>query len=111
MLHGRLLVLDHLGTTFAQALAANVPTILFWRKELCRLTSDAAPLVEGLAAAGMLFHSPEDAARHAAAVWNDVADWWNGRELCQARKAFASRFAFTSDEAILGRWWSTLTKI
>lgn len=111
MLHCRLLVLDHLGTTFAQALAANVPTVLFWRKDLCRLTPEAAPIVEALAAAGMLFHDPEAAARHVAKVWNVVPDWWNGRELLEARKAFASQFALTSDEAILGRWWSTLVKI
>ena len=115
MLHCRLLVLDHLGTTFAQALAANVPTVLFWRPELCRLTPEATPLVDELARTGMLFHDPAAAAHHVAAVWDNVADWWNGAELCKARAAFAEQFALTlkgdDPHQLLEQWCATLRSI
>src|SRR5207249_1139558 len=39
----RLYVCDHLSTTFAEALAANKPTILFWNPQSNQLRAEAQP--------------------------------------------------------------------
>ena len=42
----RLLVLDHAGTTLAQALAANIPFLLYWNPETASFTPEALPLLD-----------------------------------------------------------------
>ncbi|MEG1610697.1 MAG: hypothetical protein RR317_05900, partial [Bilophila sp.] len=68
----RLLVLDHAGTTLAQALAANIPFLLYWNPDMVHFTPEALPLLEGLREVGILHDSPEAAAAHAVAIWNTV---------------------------------------
>ncbi|MFR1533258.1 MAG: hypothetical protein ACLSTO_06190 [Bilophila wadsworthia] len=72
----RLLVLDHAGTTLAQALAANIPFLLYWNPETASFTPEALPLLDKLREAGILHDTPESAAAKAAEVWGDVPGWW-----------------------------------
>jgi len=73
----RLYVCDHLSTTFAEALAANKPTVLFCNPETNRLRLDAQPYFDLLRNSGILFDTPETAASAVAAVYGDVEAWWN----------------------------------
>ena len=54
----RLLVLDHAGTTLAQALAANIPFLLYWNPETASFTPEALPLLDKLREAGILHDTP-----------------------------------------------------
>lgn len=69
-------MLDHAGTTLAQALAANIPFLLYWNPETASFTPEALPLLDKLREAGILHDTPESAAAKAAEVWGDVPGWW-----------------------------------
>lgn len=91
----RLLVLDHNGTTLLESLVANIPMVLFWRREAWALTSDATALLDMLAEAGIWHETPQKAAAKAAEVWSDPLAWWMSDKVQQARKAYCVQQALT----------------
>ena len=93
----RLVVIDHSGTTFLQTLASNIPTILYWDPQRWEIRDEAMPYMELLVKAGILWPTPEDAARAVERVYDNVTDWWDGREIQNARRTFCSRFALSSE--------------
>lgn len=95
----RLLVLDHPITTMLVAMAANIPTIMYWEEDAWPLAISASPYFQALRDAGILFHDPQAAAAQVNAIWNDVPGWWRSASIQQARRHFAHHFARTS------RWW------
>lgn len=102
MLGCRLLVLDHAGTTLAQALAADIPFLLYWNPETASFTPEALPLLDKLREAGILHDSPESAAAKAAEVWDDVPGWWGSvRAAC---KPWASQHALTNNDDVPHVW-------
>lgn len=97
----RLYVCDHLSTTFAEALAANKPIVLFYNPQTNRLRPEAQPYFNLLRDGGILFDTPEAAALVVAAVYNDVEIWWNAPERQKAVRLFCDQFARTSPDAII----------
>ncbi len=106
----RLYVCDHLSTTFAEALAANKPTVLFCNPRTNRLRLEAQPFFDLLKDGGILFDSPEAAASAVAAVYEDVETWWDAPERQKTIRAFCERFARTSPDAI-ALWSKELKRI
>ena len=103
----RLFVCDHLSTTFAEALATNRPTILFWDPAETPIRESARAVFAGLRAAGILFDDPESAARAVDAAYDDVAAWWGEPSRARAAAAFRDRYARTSPGA-LDEWVAEL---
>ena len=103
----RLFVCDHLSTTFAEALAANRPTVLFWDPADTPIRAAARDGFDALRAAGILFDDPESAARAVDAAYDDVAGWWGAPVRTRAVAAFRERFARTSPGA-LDEWVAEL---
>jgi putative transferase (TIGR04331 family) len=89
----RIVVIDHSGTTFLETLRHGVPTVLFWDPRLSEVRDEAAPYVEALRATGMLWDSPEAAAAHVAAVYDDPGEWWNRSSVQEARQRFIEHYA------------------
>ncbi len=107
----RLYVCDHLSTTYAQALALNKPTILFFYEEQTTLlNSEAKPYFELLRKAGILYDTPEAAAIAVAIAYEDVEQWWNAPERQKAVQSFCYRYARTSPGSI-EKWNAELTRI
>lgn len=106
----RICVIDHLSTTFAEALAADKPTILFWPPEAFPERPEARTLMDGLRRAGILFDSPEEAAEAAGSAYAHVAAWWKRPERRAAVSAFCERFARTSPDA-LELWTRELDRV
>lgn len=96
----RLYVCDHLSTTFAEALAANKPTILFWNPETNGLRPEAQPYYDLLRKSGILFDTPESAGEAVNQVYDDVEAWWNNPERRNAVEIFCERFARNTPDAI-----------
>lgn len=94
----RIAVLDHLGTTCLQALAADVPTVLFWDPERWEARPEAEPYFDGLRSAGILWDSPEAAAAKVAEIYPDPHVWWRSRVVRSARDRFVERFALARAE-------------
>ncbi|MCG3110384.1 MAG: LIC12162 family protein [Candidatus Manganitrophus sp. SB1] len=96
----RLYVCDHLSTTFAEALAADKPTLLFWNPEANRLRAEAQPYYDLLRKSGILFDTPESAGAAVHRVYDDVEAWWKDPDRQDAVKRFCERFARNSPDAI-----------
>ena len=107
----RLLVLDHNGTTLLEALAANIPTILFWRKDFWPLTPEAEELREILAKAGIWHSTPRQAATKAAEVWTDPRAWWATPAVQNARSAYCAAQAWTVPGSPSPFWIKTLKSL
>lgn len=96
----RLYVCDHCSTTFAEALAANKPTILFWNPKTNALRPEAQPYYDLLRKSGILFDTPESAGEAVNQIYDDVEFWWNDPERQNAVNTFCERFARNSPDAI-----------
>ena len=101
----RLYICDHLSTTFADALAANKPTILFWNPQTNDLRPEAQSYYDLLRNNGILFDTPEAAAAAVNEVYEDVETWWNQPDRQAAIKMFCNRFARTSSNTVA--LWNT----
>jgi len=103
----RLLALDHYGTTLHMALAANVPTIAFWKNSDWGFDSESAWMLDILREAGILFETPQEAAARTTAIWPDVRGWWWDNVVQAARKLWLDRYARIGDTP--ERAWGAFT--
>ncbi|OFZ97455.1 MAG: hypothetical protein A3H35_11925 [Betaproteobacteria bacterium RIFCSPLOWO2_02_FULL_62_17] len=95
----RLYVCDHFSTTFAEALAANTPTILFWNPKSYELRPEAQPYYDLLRQNGILFDTPEGAGVAVNRVYDDVETWWHAPARQSAVATFCRQFARNSADA------------
>lgn len=96
MLRSRLLIIDHPTTTLNIAMAANIPTIAFWRDGAWPVCEQAKPIMNALRDCGVLFEEASDAAAQASDVWGDVSQWWTSAQVQSARRDFCDQYALTS---------------
>lgn len=111
MLACRLLVLDHHGTTMLEALAANVPTVMFWTREAWPLTPESEALLDVLARAGIWFGTAEEAAAKVNQVWEDPISWWRSAAVQAARRTYCALQAMMVKGSENPYWTQTLTKL
>lgn len=111
LLSCRLLVLDHNCTTLLQALAANVPTVAFWTREVWPLTAEADAWITRLAEVGIWHPTAESAAAKVYEVWEDPLVWWHSEPVQQVRQQFCQRHARTADGSLGSLWTHTLRAI
>ena len=105
----RLYVCDHLSTTFAEAIAANKPTILFWSTEANKMLPQAQKYFELLRDVGVFFSTPEEAAAAVNNHYADVESWWNEPRRQDAVSIFREELCRTSPNA-LSAWIEELQK-
>lgn len=94
----RLIVIDHLATTFLESLVMNAPTILFWDPIVNAISISARRCFDQLRDVGILFDTPESAAEKVNLVWPDVQGWWQSSDVQKARRDFCCRFALTDSD-------------
>ncbi len=102
--HSRLVVIDHLGTTLLETLALNIPTIMFWDPRRWEVREDAAPYLDELRDAGMLWDSPEAAATKVAQIAGNPRTWWENQQVQAARRRFADHYALAQEDWV--DWWA-----
>jgi hypothetical protein len=84
---------NYIGTTFLEALAYDIPTVAFYDVTTYAYRAEAQPLVETLERVGILHRSGSAAAAFVAGLAGNVAGWWHGVEVQEARNKFVSRYA------------------
>lgn len=89
----RIVVIDHCATTLLEALAANIPTILYWHPDRWEARTEAASYTDALRRAKILFDRPEEAASHLERQYADPGAWWREPLVQNARDAFVGGFA------------------
>jgi len=99
----RLIVCTYPETTFSEAMASGVPTILIFSDRLYERHPATLPLLQVLRSANVVFHDPVLAAAHINAVWKDPVRWWNSPTVLHARAEFR-RQAMDLDSDWLKQW-------
>ena len=94
--NSKLVVIDHMATSFLEVFAMNVPTILFWNPDHFAVCKEASPYFDNLRSVGILFDTPESAAQKVNEIWDDVQEWWQQPEIQKAKDEFCYQFARTS---------------
>ncbi|TGL16964.1 hypothetical protein EHQ46_17195 [Leptospira yanagawae] len=80
------------ATTYLEALAINIPTILFWDKSVWTLNKESMPYFNLLEEAGIFYESPIAAAKAVEGIWDDVSGWWNSPKVKSAIEIFKDKF-------------------
>ncbi|MEK7376437.1 MAG: LIC12162 family protein [Candidatus Margulisiibacteriota bacterium] len=106
----RIVVCDHLSTPLTDVLSANKPTIIFWDPKVQLIRSEAQPFYDALHSAGILYYSPEDAAKAVETIYDDVEKWWNEPGRKKAVALFCNQFARTSKDSVKA-WAEEFKKI
>jgi putative transferase (TIGR04331 family) len=88
----------------------DVPTVVFWNPRHWELRDSAIPYFSDLARVGIFHDTPESAARHVAAVWDDVDAWWLSAAVRDVRERFMRRYCALPDD-LLGRLESALRSV
>lgn len=99
-----LLIIDHLGTSYLEALSKNIPTILVSSTKYFSPRESAAKYFDALSNCGILHFDAASAVMQIQLVSQGLRTWWQSDDVQTARIAFANRFArYESDWASL---WS-----
>lgn len=94
----KLVIVDHLSTTFLEALTINVPTVLFWDHAVNALRPEAELYFDLLRKAGILYKTPQEAAAKVNEVSEDPLKWWMSKETQGLKDEFCRHFALTSND-------------
>lgn len=89
----RLIISTYNATTYNQSLAANVPTVIYWDKELWEWSNYADNDFIALKSVGIFHETPESAATHIKNIWHNVSDWWYDSNLQKVRINFCRKYA------------------
>lgn len=84
----KLIVCTYPNTTFSEAMASGVPTILLYIPKYFETVPEADELINILKKANIVFNDPDKAAAHVNMIWDDVDAWWNDENVIKAKKIF-----------------------
>jgi putative transferase (TIGR04331 family) len=96
----RLYISTYNATTFLESFTMNVPTVIYWNPKHWELRESAIPYFEELKRVGIFHETPESAARHVAAIWDDVDVWWNSAEVRDVLDRFRKRYCHLPDDLL-----------
>lgn len=88
----RIYISTYNATTYLESLAMDVPTVIYWNPNHWELRDSAVPYFEDLKRVGIFHETPQSAARHVAAVWDDVDAWWARPAVRDAVARFRTRY-------------------
>lgn len=84
----RLVVCTYPETTFSEAMASDLPTIMLYPDCFWELHPSLQSLLQTLKEAKIVFHDPQAAADHVNSIWHDTDHWWNSPDVISARSEF-----------------------
>ncbi len=110
LLNSRLVVVDHLMTTFLEVLLLGVPTLFYWDEARWPVRPGVEGCLDRLREAGVLWHTPEQAAAKARQVYEHAGQWWQEDEIQEARRVIVEKFCLASSDYI-GAWLRALKTV
>jgi len=93
----RVFVSDHLGTTFLEAMQANVPTIIIINRSSYLFRTRFNQHIEKLIKGKIIFFDPEKAAIHLNAVYSNIDKWWENKNIQNIKAEFVREYSLTTD--------------
>ena len=95
ILRTKVLVIDHYGTAFYEAMAANTPVIIYFAYPELKFTKYAEEMFQELKDVGIYYDNAESAAQAVNKVWYNIEEWWFSEKLQKVRNKFIYLFALT----------------
>ena len=86
--NSKFIICTYPETTFTEAMASNVPTVMFYDKNLFERKSKFDHLINELVEAKIIFFDPLDASNHINEIWKDIDSWWGSKKVYRARLKF-----------------------
>ena len=86
--NSKLIICTYPETTFAEAMASNNPTIMFYNKKFFERNPMFHDLIGDLVRANIIFFNAEDASKHLNNIWHDIDSWWKSETVLEARLKF-----------------------
>ena len=84
----RLIVCTYPQTTFSEAMASGLPSLLLYPAHLWETAPRFDSLLDSLRSAQIVFHEAACAAAHISSIWADPDRWWNSPPVVRARQEF-----------------------
>ena len=100
MRQARLYIATYNATTYLESIALDVPTVIFWNPHHWELRDSAIPYFDDLKHVAVFHETPGSAARHVAAIWDDVDAWWTSPAVQGAVKQFMERYCRLPDDPL-----------
>jgi putative transferase (TIGR04331 family) len=105
----KLYISTYNATTFLESLTMNMPSVIYWNMNHWELRESAVPYFEELKRVGIFHESPESAAQHVTAIWDDVDAWWASPAVQKVLKNFKERYCHVDN--MLDRVEATLRSV
>jgi len=99
----RVVVCTYPETTFAEAMASGLPTLLLYPAHLWEVIPQLQGLLATLRAADIVYDDAQRAADHLNRIWADPDGWWSSRAVVAAREQFFA-CCLDLDRRWLHRW-------
>lgn len=99
----KVIICSYPETTFSEAMASGVPTILMYPEHYYELNPVAYPLLSILRSAKVAFNDPAEAALHLNSIWDCPDEWWRSSETKYARHEFCMQ-ALDHGPGWLSKW-------
>lgn len=96
----RLYISTYNATTYLESFTMNVPTVIYWNPKHSELRETAIPYFDELKRVGIFHDSPLSAARHVAAVWDDIDAWWGDPSVQKVLDRFKARYCNLPDDLV-----------
>jgi putative transferase (TIGR04331 family) len=103
----RIIICSYPETTFSEAMATDIPTVLVYPEFLYELNDVAIPLFRILKEAKILFNDAREASGHINTIWDNPNIWWDSAETIFARSEFR-RQALNIESGWLKKWANLL---
>jgi len=85
------------STGYLETLNLNLPTILIFDSQFCRIRRNVKKYFSLLEKSNILFKNPHSAANFINKNYDNIDNWWNSKRVQSAVKIFSNKFARSTD--------------
>lgn len=94
----KIIISNHLGTTFLEALEANIPILIFIDPDIYTFSAETKIYIQALENANIVHYSASSAASFFNSISHDIHAWWYAEETQKSIKLFNQHYIFTSSD-------------
>ncbi len=91
--NAKIVIVANNSTTLPENFSQGIPTLITWTSNWVEIRDEAKPIFAKLAEVGIFHEDPVSLAKHVSAIWDNVDDWWDSKEVVEARELFCSQYA------------------
>lgn len=96
----KLVVCNHLSTTFIECLSNNIPTVIYINEREWETNPQYQYLFDSLISVGILHYSNEDCANFINQKYECIEDWWASDRVQDVRRLTVDKIGFTGNNPI-----------